>query len=184
MTRFTAVTTLDDAFRSLHLAIGLPDTLNGRNQAQFFLRIAVILGWLSVEEAAKDEIRTWKRRGFRGVEPRLLTDKLCLSAALRGYVAEIYREEIDQNGQVVIQTDRDVMVRQALGIDSQIQGQFDLQKKLFDTIEFKTQRNIRSDVVHDNAQKILTIAEGRSCLGYCTRLIAFTSGHSVKTNIY
>lgn len=184
MSFIVVVTTLDDAYRSLNLAVGLPENLTGRDQAQFCLRIAVILGWVSVEEGAKHEMRAWRKRGFHGVAPRLLGERICLIAALRKYVDEIYREESERSGRVFVRRSGDDTIRRALEADAPIQERAGIESNFFDKVEFKVQRKVRNDILHVNVDRILTIAEGKECLEYCTRLIAFLSGHKVITNRY
>jgi len=171
VTTYTVITTLDDAYTALHSAIGRPDTTSGRDRIQFFLRIAVILGWLSVEEAVKDEIRSWIRAGYTSEQPRTLTDKICLLCALRRHMLQSLEASADEHQVRLTREERDQIIGAALTKKAEIGDLLSAEKSAFDFTTFKQQRIIRSDVVHDNTQRVLTIDAAKSCLGYCSALI-------------
>jgi hypothetical protein len=75
------IATLEDSRRFLHDAAGLPNSINGRERCQTYLKATVVFSWLALEQAVKNEMEEYSGVSQTLKAPRKLHDRITFCLA-------------------------------------------------------------------------------------------------------
>ncbi len=154
-------TLLDDSHQLLCSAKGLPDTLSARRVRKVYLRAALVLSWLAIEESVRSVAGGYKGRGLTLMMPTKLSQAVIFLLALNELSGSLADPEFPLSSD-----EYDAMDRNRIGSinEAQLDSYLKQATEEFDMGAFLRMRKLRNDLLHLNSEAseptIETVDEG------------------------